>query len=354
MTRSELLSLIERLLMAHAPSGHEAEVDAVVLEEFERRCDAVYQDEGDNLIAHIKGVSAEGAIGVTGHKDEIGMIVKRIDDDGRLHVRNVGGSRPWIYGEGVVDVLGDKGVVSGILSAGARHVSEESREVFGAKTDRPLTWEMVWVETKRTQEELEALGVHIGSKAVVGRHRKRPFILSNGSPEREYLCGYGLDCKVAVAILIAVLQDLTQTSPPVDVYLIASAAEEVGVLGAAYAARTLPIETLIAVEVGPVAPEYQTQNTGDPIVLYQDAHALYDEGINDRFARIAGSLGFSVQRACVASFGSDASYTKAYGSIGRAACLCYPTENTHGYEISSITGIENTIRLLSGYLSTSP
>ena len=116
--------------------------------------------------------------------------------------------------------------------------------------------------------------VHIGSKAVIGRHRKRPFRLG------EYLCGYGLDCKVGVAVLLDVLDRLGGVTPSRDVYALFSAAEETGVQGAAWGVHQLPLETLIALEVGPVAPEYQIENGDDPVVLYRDAAALYSEPVN--------------------------------------------------------------------------
>ena len=43
---------------------------------------------------------------VLAHKDEIGAMVKRVEERGRLRVGKLGGSFPWVWGEGPVDVLG--------------------------------------------------------------------------------------------------------------------------------------------------------------------------------------------------------------------------------------------------------
>lgn len=233
--------------------------------------------------------------------------------------------------------------MTGILSAGTRHVSAES-SAFAVKQDKALTWDLVWVETKLSPEALAAKGVGIGTKGVVGRHRKRPIIIG------DYVCGYALDCKAAVAIMLSVMDHLTATRPARDTHFIASAEEEVGGVGATYRIGNLSVDTAVALEVGPVAAEYQTQNTGDPILLYQDSVGLYSEGINRRLESLARGLGFGIQRACVTSFGSDASIARKAGRVARAVCLCYPAENTHGYEICSITGIENTAKLLLEYL----
>lgn len=343
MQRTVLLDTIERLILSHSPSGAEREIDHIVLEAFRSRGNEVYQDLAGNIVGVVKGTQAGPGVAITGHKDEIGMIVKRVEPDGRLRVRPVGGAHPWAMGEGPVDLIGETGVVTGILSVGTKHVSAES-PAFAVRQDRALTWDVVWIETKLSPEALAAKGVGIGTKAVVGRHRKRPLVIE------DYLCGYALDCKAAVAIMLSAMDQLSSAGPLRDTYFIASAEEEVGGVGATYRIGELPVDTAIALEVGPVASEYQTQNTGDPILLYQDSVGLYDETINRRLEALARGAGFGVQRACVTSFGSDASIARKAGHVARAVCLCYPAENTHGFEICAIAGIENTARLLVEYL----
>ena len=99
-----------------------------------------WQDEAGNAIAKIPGRDSSRSLTITGHKDEIGAIVKTVGRDGTVEVRKLGGSYPWIYGEGVVDLLGDRETVSGILSFGSRHVSHESPQK--AQQGRaPLKWE---------------------------------------------------------------------------------------------------------------------------------------------------------------------------------------------------------------------
>lgn len=344
MERERLVELIERLVMAHSPSGNEGEVDAMILDGLDSLGHRIVQDPAGNILCYVQGRSSERTLAITGHKDEIGMIVKRVDEDGRLYLRQVGGSYAWRYGEGVVDVLGDCEVVSGILSVGASHTSEETHNVALAKSERPLTWDLVYVETKLDRAALDRRGVHIGSKVVVGRHRKRPFLLG------DFICGYGLDGKVGVAVLMGLAEELARKTPPQDVVLIFSAAEEIGVFGAVYATRHIEVERLVALEIGPVADEYQTVNNERPMLFYQDARGLYDEAMNRELSDVARQLDIDLQRICVASFGSDASYVRSYGLVPRTACVGYPTENTHGYEVVHMEGARNVGRLMAGYV----
>src|SRR5438128_49013 len=79
------------------------------------------------------GQGLAAAIQVHAHKDEISMIVKRIDEDGVLRLDPLGGAHAWKYGEGPVEILGDRQTVPGILGVGSAHTTAESHTVFQAK-----------------------------------------------------------------------------------------------------------------------------------------------------------------------------------------------------------------------------
>ena len=147
-----LFDTIKELVLSHSPSGVEGEIDLELADRFTALNVEHYQDSAGNIIAKIPGKDADRVIAITAHKDEIGMIVKSIDPNGCLQVRRLGGSFPWVYGEGVVDILGDREVISGILSFGSRHVSHESPQK-AQQQDAPLIWEDAWVETKCDLEE---------------------------------------------------------------------------------------------------------------------------------------------------------------------------------------------------------
>jgi putative aminopeptidase FrvX len=246
----QLFIKIEELVMHHSPSGAETEINQYLIQKFTNLGVEVWCDRADNIIAKIRGKSSERAIAITAHKDEIGAIVKTLGDDGRVEVRKLGGAFPWVYGEGVVDFLGDKAIVSGILSFGSRHVSHESpQKVY--QEDTPVKWENIWVETKCTASELEAAGVRPGTRMVIGKHRKRPIRLKN------YIASYTLDNKASVAILLELAKKVKQ--PAVDVYLVASAKEEVGAIGALYFTQNQRLDALIALEICPLAPEYPSK-----------------------------------------------------------------------------------------------
>ncbi|NEO17696.1 MULTISPECIES: M42 family metallopeptidase [Moorena] len=341
---NQLFKTIEELVMHHSPSGAEGEIDQLLLHRFQALGVETWQDRAGNVIAKIPGKDAGASpIAITAHKDEIGGIVKRIGDAGRVEVRRLGGSFPWVYGEGVVDLLGDNYTISGILSFGSRHVSHESPQK-ALQHDTPLRWEDAWIETKCSTTELAEAGVRPGSRMVVGKHRKRPVRL------KDYIASYTLDNKASVAILLTLAQRLK--TPAVDTYLVASAKEEVGAIGALYFTQNKSLDALIALEICPLSGEYPIEDGPAPVLLSQDNYGIYDEGLNRELGEAAERCEVPIQLAVIDGFGSDASIAMKFGHVARAACLSFPTQNTHGYEIAHLGAIANCIDILESYSSS--
>lgn len=339
-----LREMLDRFLVTHSPPGEEEEMAEAVRPYLQEYCDEVWTDAHDDVIGKIAGASAEGAIVVAAHKDEIGCVVERIEEDGRVQLTDLGGMQAWRYGEGPFDLLGDE-VVTGVLSVGSTHVSARSADINAAKTNTPMNWEISRVVTGLTREELLARGVNVGTRALVARSRKRPLYMG------ERVCGYGLDDKGAVAATLLAAKLLREgPRPPVDVYFAITSAEEGGCSGGLYVAHHLPVDTMIAVEVAPVAPEYDIEMSAAPVVIYKDRF-IYTRSICDRLCALADELGCGHQRTILRTFGSDASVAHQAGAVGKAACIGYPTENTHGYEMAHMGAIANCGRLLAAYLA---
>lgn len=249
-----------------------------------------------------------------------------------------------MYGEGAIDLLGDHGTLTGILSFGSRHVSHASPQK-AQQTDRPVTWEDAWVETKCSAADLEAIGIRPGTRAVVGKHRKAPLRLN------DWIASYTLDNKASLAILLELAR--TIRTPEVSVYLVASAKEEIGAIGALYFSNRTRLEALIALEICPLSAEYPIDDGDQPVLVTQDGYGVYDEGLNQDLRTTAAAIDLPLQLVLLDGFGSDASIAMKFGHVARAACLSFPTQNTHGYEIAHLGAIAHCAKLLTAYCQNS-
>ncbi|NOZ21330.1 MAG: M42 family metallopeptidase [Planctomycetes bacterium] len=342
--KNDFLALLKKFLLTHAPGGQEEEMDEIVRPELEKLCDEVWKDDFGNVVGFVKGGN-DTPMAVTAHKDEVAMIVKRIEEDGRLRVDSMGGAYSWKYGEGPVHVLGRRKMIDAVLSVGCAHTSAETSSMQRARS-APLPWDALRIDAKMKKDDLKKAGVGPGTRVVVHRSRKEPMQVG------DCICGWGLDDKGSVAIMITALREFRKRDlrPNSDIYFGATAFEEGGAAAGSYLAREHKIGALIALEIGPAEKEYDTSNCEKPVVLYRDSGHLYDKDLADEFCDIAGDLGFGAQPATVTSFGSEASYAKKYGQVGRAGCIGFPTQNSHGYEMSNIKGMLNSVRLLAEYL----
>jgi putative aminopeptidase FrvX len=305
------------------------------------------------LIGKIDGNGqAADSIRVMVHMDELSMIVKRINDDGSLRVNPLGAIYPFSLGQGPVDILGDKEVFSGIFSFGCMHTTKETANVnkMIPEEHRGLgktpAWDDVTVITRKSLGELESAGVHPGTRVVISQTKRQIHFF------QDCLASYFLDNRASIFIALAAFKHIKMNGkkPKRDIYFVATCTEEVGAHGASYASRTLPGDITLAVDVGPVAKEYQTVLSRDPIIVYQDAVGLYDKKTCDRLFQLALKLNYKPQPAVFGSYGSDASLAYSRGQAAKAALLCFPVENTHGYEIAHKDSLKCCASLLKEYL----
>lgn len=343
MSRDQLFEVVSVLTALHSPSGVEGEIDEHLMEALSPFGTPTI-DAAGNIVHAIGGRGGAGKVALLAHKDEIGGLVKRVEEDGRLVAQTLGDAHPWIWGEGPVEILGRHRTVLGVMSFGSRHVSDESPQLKQLD-DTPVKWKDTWIETKLSGEALAEAGVTAGSRVVPARWRKRAVRLGT---EGEYVACHALDDKVAVAMLLELAARLE--TPRCDVELVFTAREEVGCQGAQFYSRRTDAETLIALEVVPVAKEYAIDAGPDPVLIRGDGHGPLDDAVCDELADAGAATGLTVRHAVVTRYGSDASTTRDTGRIARTACLAAATENTHGFEIVHLDAIEGCVKVLERWL----
>ena len=86
-----MLELIAELTAAHSPVGNEREIDAVLRRHLDPLPFDVWQDPASNLIVKIAGAAGDCPLILDAHKDELGLMIKRIEDDGKIRLASLGG-----------------------------------------------------------------------------------------------------------------------------------------------------------------------------------------------------------------------------------------------------------------------
>lgn len=340
-----LVALLSQALRCHSPSGAEAEADTFLRDQLSALGCEPKQDAAGNLFVELHGESSDRRIIVAAHKDELGMLVRAVDDQGVIFPERLNGGTAWVYGEGPVEILGRNKTVIGILGFGSRHVTPPS-PFHRLQTDKVVDWSDARIETKLTSKALAEAGVGIGSRIVVARSRKGPILLPD-----DFVAAYALDNRAAMAALLLLIGKLRR--PRYDTWLAFPANEEIGAVGAAYFASQIRPTDVIALEILPLSDQCAAPDLHMPYLLARDRYCIYDEALNNQIRDAAESVGDSVGMSTLPAFGSDASISKKYGHAPQAACLCLPTLNSHGFEITSVRSMLGMVYVLAAFLDTS-
>ena len=222
--------LLDRLLRAHGPSGHEHLAFDVVRDAVGDVAE-IESDSVGNLVAHREGDGP--LLALFAHLDVIGAAVAHVGDDALVAVHQLGSWRANVaYGQRV-EIRGQGGVVPGVI---ARRVKDNEK----------VEWGQLYVDiAAKDADEARSL-VAPGDPMVVDA---APLELANGR-----VASRTHDNRAGVYVA---LETLRRVDGP-NVAVVAAAQEELGAHGAMAAAHGLRPDVAIAIDV-----TYATDVPGD-------------------------------------------------------------------------------------------
>lgn len=226
--------LIKELSDLRGISGFEYRISDKIAEYFRPYADDVTVDTLGNVIA-VKRCGKENAkkIMIEAHCDEIGLMVRDIDDRGFVTMAMVGGIDARILPSSEVVIHGRKDV-PGVIGAKPPHLQEADE----AKKASKLT-DMA-IDTGMNADEVKKY-VSVGDSITLAQ--------SVGELGGGQFSGKTLDDRAGVAALITTMKNLMKIKTDVDVYAVAAVQEEVGLRGAKTAAYSIDPNLAIAVDV---------------------------------------------------------------------------------------------------------
>jgi putative aminopeptidase FrvX len=214
-------ALLEALVRAHGPSGHEQLAFDAVREAVGDVAE-VETDSVGNLLARRRG---EGPLlALFAHLDVVGLAVAHVPESGLIPVHRLGTWRSSVAYSQRVEIQTRNGTVPGVI---ARRVKDNEK----------VEWDQLYVDIgARDGDEARAL-VAPGDPIVL---TAPPLELANGR-----ITSRSLDNRVGVYVAVEALRRLDG----VNVALVAGAHEELGSSGARAAAYALEPEVSVVVDV---------------------------------------------------------------------------------------------------------
>ncbi|AIS51625.1 endoglucanase [Thermoanaerobacter kivui] len=225
--------LLKKLSESYGVSGHERGIYDLLKKEFEPISDEVKEDNFGNLIFKKKGTKGKYKVMLAAHLDEIGLMVKDIDEKGFIKFTTVGGVDQRTLPSQEVIVHGKKDLLGVIGSKPPHLLSSEDME-------KAIKIDDMYVDVGLQKEEVEKL-VSIGDIITVKREFKE---LLN-----ENVSGKALDDRAGVVVMAVCLEELKKVYHYHDVYAVATLQEEVGVRGATTSSYNIEPDIAIAIDV---------------------------------------------------------------------------------------------------------
>lgn len=336
-------NLLFKLCDSHGVSGFEEETAEIILSELKKSCKDAHIDKFGNVIA--KKGNGSKKIMIAAHMDEIGLIIKYIDDKGFLRFAKIGGIDDRIILNQRVIIKTSKGKVFGVIGSKPPHVltEEESKQIIKCNDM------FIDIGAKDKNEALK-MGVEIGDTAI--------FYAPGHDMNNELVTAKALDNRIGCFALIELAKKLK--SSEYTVYFVATSQEEVSALtgkGGRVSTFTIKPDYFVGLDttVAGGHPEMQDKdapvylNKGPAIVLLEASGRgnIANKEMVKWLKNAAKKAKIDIQPEVVVGGATDS--TNASTVEGGVPCvsLGIPTRYIHScVSIASMKDTEKTVELL--------
>ena len=246
----------EKFLKAYlnnaSPTGFESSGQQIWLDYIKPYIGEFFTDKYGTAVGVINP-GADYKVVIEAHADEISWFVNYISDSGYIYVVRNGGSDHQIAPSKRVNIHTEKGVVKGVFGWPAIHVRDRAKE------EKP-TLKNIHIDVGAdSKEEVEALGIHIGSVITF----EDELMELNG----RYWCGRALDNRIGGFMIAEVARHLHEDKVklPFSLYVVNAVQEEIGLRGAEMIAARIKPDVAIITDVchDTHSPMYDKKEQGD-------------------------------------------------------------------------------------------
>lgn len=227
------MELMRKLCLASGVSGGEDEVAEIIERELKDVADNIERDTLGNIIVTKKGSKKAPKIMLDAHMDEIGLMVKYIDDNGYILFSKIGGINDQMLMNQTVTIHSSVGEdVIGVIGSKPPHVTKPEER------NKVVNYDSMFIDIGAKDKEDAEKMVRVGD------------LMTFNSLFAEYpnnlVMGKALDNRAGCYVLIEVLK---RVDADVTVYGVGTVQEEVGLKGAKTAAFKLNPDYALALDV---------------------------------------------------------------------------------------------------------
>lgn len=333
-------NLLKELTEASGGPSYEDNIRGIVRRELEAHVDELRVDAMGNVIGTLSG-ETDYEVAVAAHMDEIGFMVRHVNDQGFLELAALGGWDARVMRAQRVTVHTEDEDIPGIIGSPPPHLKDEGQE------------EMPDVDDLRVDLGLDR--DEVGDRVNVG-----DFVTMKQNTEivGEHITGKALDDRVGIFAILEAAEKID--TPQVMVHFVATVQEEVGLRGAQALGIelnpdvTIVLDTTVANDIpGSSGGEQITQLNGGAAIKLQDAGVLPNPKVHRRLRRLANEREIPYQLEVFPSGATDTARFQRAGGGTPVGAISVPTRYLHtATESTHHADIQAAISLLISFLET--
>ncbi|QVK19842.1 M42 family metallopeptidase [Mycoplasmatota bacterium] len=322
--------LLEKLVKTPGLSGHEEKVIRIMKDELSKYSDNVYIDNLGNVISKIEGTNPEKKVMIFAHMDQLGLVVRKITDDGFIGVERVGGVPEKVLPATEVIVENEDGeVFYGVVANKSHHLTPQSEKYVVT----PYLEQFVDIGATTKEEVLEK-GIDVGAPITYKPVFKEIM--------NDKIMGTSLDNRVGCSLLVELSKEFSQNRPEVTVYLVATVLEEFNLRGAMVAARAIKPDIAVCLDVVASGDTPNLRSRSDlslgsgPVISMYNFHGrgtlngtIPHPKLVKHFVKVASDNNIKTQKGALTGLLTDLSYVQLENEGIASIDLCYPTRYTH-------------------------
>ena len=328
-----------RIVETPSPVGFYSLLNPMLEQEAEALGFSITYDRRGTPYITLEGEDNSKTVLVGAHSDTVGFVIRRIDANGMIRVRNVGGiSYTSCEGETVTIHTRDGRQYTGLFACQSHsvHVYDDAKTLVRDEN----TCMVILDEPVKSKADVNALGIFNGDFVSVD---PRMQVTPNG-----YLKSRFIDDKAAVSSCFTMLKYLKDNGlkPKYRTMLAFPYSEEIGT-GGAYVPEE--VSEYVAIDIGLIGPDYD----GDEFkvsICAKDNTAPYDYDLTNRMIGYAKKAECDYAVDVFYRYSTDGNAAVRAGNNLRAAAFGMAVYCSHGMERTHLKGLENTVNLLLAYV----
>lgn len=342
MTTNLNFDLLKRICETPGVAGREDALRTLVRDEMADVVDRISVDAMGNVVG-VRGGQGGPKVLVMAHMDEIGFLVKHIDDKGFIRIQPVGGFDPRVLPAQRVIVHG----FAGEQLLGALQISAKPIHLLDPSDIKPPKLDDMFIDLGLSGDEIKAR-VEVGDMVTLERTVER---VGNN------VMGKSLDDRICVFQMIEALRRLSGPTNA-EIIAVATVQEEVGLRGAATAAYNADADVAIALDItlaqdipGGADQDAVTRLNDGTAIKIMDSSAISNYKLVRHLRDIASVNDIQYQLEILPRGGTDAGGAQRVRGGVPAVTISIPTRYVHTVnEMASVSDVEASIELLARYL----